>query len=222
MAKIKVFFGKEKIDLDLSEILKDSYNKWGDKEQFLQNLISEAEIIGLAKKDTKIVGFSLAKLINTKENIAIGFLATRVMKRMRNQGIGKSLIKKVTKKFIFKYKIFNLLNWKKSVYLATITANPIVFATLYKYLNIFPSPKRTEPDKFELELAEKFAKVFSNGKIDRDTFVLEKAFLNSVEYYEKEEDIPWSGDKGIDSFLEKRLKLKEKKGNGIVVTAKLL
>lgn len=197
--------------------------RWGDSADFLKTLVSKAEIVTTAREAHSLIGFSLAKRMSANEGLAIAFLATRVLSPFRNQGIAKTLLKKITQYFILSNKIFKPLNWFKPVYFVTATANPIVFENLKKYRRVFPSLKSKQPDNIQLALAERFAELFlTKERFNKESFVLRCAFLNSAEFYKEEQDIPWSDNADTNAFLEDRLNLKERAGNGLIVVGRIL
>lgn len=220
MFKIKL----AKVSSSLTEeILSNCSEKWKDTEIFLRQLCSHSEIAAIARQDNgALIGFSLARKITINNCIAIAFLATRVVKHWRNKGIAKGLVKKIITSFIYKEKIINFLYWLKPLYFISIVANPVVFELLYKNLKIIPGLDSKNPNHSEINLAREFTKYFfPKNKFDPVTFVLAGVFYGSAEYYEKEEDIPWSNNEESNSFLENRINLRGKTGNGLVVVAKL-
>lgn len=207
----------------LKEITQDSPVKWGDSENFLSKLTPHVELMAEARDESgKLVGFSVAKRIINKNAIGIAFLATRVKEEFRNQGIAKKLIRKIAKKVIIENKFLSFWNLLKPAYFISATANPMVFESLRKTLNLIPSFSSRKPDKCELELAQIFADILSpKGKFDAENFVLEGAFVGSAEHYMKENEIPWSNNEETNKFLDSRIKLKEKTGDGIVMIGKI-
>lgn len=200
------------INLIESGIISASPQKWGDQEEFLRKFIPQLDLVAIAEENNSIVAFSLAKTIIAKNYIAIAFFATRVLADYRNKGIAKKLLEKLSSRLIIKEKFLKLWNIFKPVYFVSITANPIVFAVMSKTLQITT----------EVEIAEKFAQIFSpQNKFNRETFVLERAFLGSAEYYSDTQKIPWSNDESSNLFLEERLNLKNKTGNGLVFTGRI-
>jgi len=207
----------------VEEIIKDCQLKWGDEAVFLRPLLLKGEAIGIATKENSIVAFSVATKIIFPKYLSIAFFATRVLSEFRNQGLATNLIKKITRSFILRYKFCNFSHWFKPVYFVTATANPIVFENFRKYLKTSTCMGNRQPREVELKIAQEFAALFSaKEKFNAEKFILKGAFLNSAEFYRREEDIPWSNNEKTNAFLEERISLKEKTGDGIVVIGKIL
>jgi len=210
------------INLVESEIISNSREKWGDSDIFLRKFLPQLDLAAIAKDGTYLIGFSLAKTIITADYIAVAFFATRILAGYRNKGVAKSLIKNICSRLILREKFLKISNIFKPVYFVSITANPIVFEVMSKSLKAAPSLTRPNPEQIEMEIAEKFAGIFApDNKFNRDTFVLEQAFLNSVEYYGNIDAIPWSRNQATNEFLEERIKLKNKSGNGLVFVGRI-
>ncbi len=213
---------KKNSDLIESEIIKNSPAKWGDSEGFLRKFIPQLDLIAVAQENNVIAGFSCAKIISAANYTAIAFFATRVLESHRNKGTAKGLIKKICSRLIFKEKFLKIRNFSKPIYFVSITANPIVFEVMSRNLKAAPSPAYPDPGQTDLEIAKNFAGIFSPGnKFDRNTFVLEQAFMDSAEYYGDAQKIPWSHNQTANEFLEERLKLKDKTGNGLIFVGRI-
>jgi len=209
MIKVKIIPDFAKDTVIAGQIIKESKEKWQDQASFLIPLLLKAEIAAIALKDSSIIAFSLARKIIGGKSIAVAFLATRVLAEYRNKGIAKTLVKRVTRNFIFRNKFLDISNWFKPVYFVTATANPIVFESSRKYFKIYPFKGPRQPSEIELSIAESFAEAFlAKEKFNKESFVLGEAFLNSAEFYAREEDIPWSDNQTTNAFLEERIKLK--------------
>ena len=196
-------------------------SRWGDSEQFISDLISKSDFIVTAYDDSALVGFAIAKSIFLSNSIAIAVFATRVLCEFRKQGIAQKMFRKLINHFILNEKLLKPLNWFKPSYFVSATANPIVYETLCGHLKLIPSPDSGKPSKNEIELAQAYADVFSSkNKFNERTFVLSGAFLNSAEFYPK--DIPWSKSEKSNKYLEERLNLKERTGNGLIILSRLL
>ena len=208
----------------VEEILKDSRQKWGDMEAFLQRILLDVELLAIARKDNgSLIAFSAAKRIIGKKFIAVAFLATRVEQEFRKRNIAKILVGKIIKSFVLNNKLINFKSWFKPAYFITATANPIVFETLRKRMNIVPSFRSRKPNAIEINIARNFSKIMiSEDKFNEEDFTIPNIFQDSSEIYNSQADIPWSNNEETNVFLEGRIKLKEKNGDGIVVIGKIL
>jgi len=224
--KIKIIPNLKENPAITEELIKNSKEKWGDQPDFLKPLLLKAECAGIALEGGSIIAFTTASRMAIKGGLAIAFLATRVQAEYRNKGLAKTLIKRVTRNFIFKRKLLNVFNWLKPVYFVTATANPIVFESFRKRFHIsLRQPRLPDGREGEVEagIAGRFAELFSSGeKLNKESLLLSGSFLNSAEFYDKEEDIPWSSNPQTNSYLEDRLRLKEKMGDGLVIVSRIL
>lgn len=215
MSEIKIIFFNSGIQ-ELKEEIIAVARKVGDSRKFAERYINLSDILAVARKDNKIIGFSIARNSITPLIRGVMFFATRILPEYQKQKIGSVLVKSLSRESI-KSQGLSLF---KPFYLVTGTAHPIVYSSFLKKIKIVPSPEGTNnPGGLNQKIAVTFAKAFCpEFEFDADNFVVKGGFRDSAELFESDK-IPWAKDEKINQFLENKLNLTKKQGNMLVIVA---
>ncbi|MFH1281492.1 MAG: GNAT family N-acetyltransferase [Candidatus Omnitrophota bacterium] len=217
MLKQQIISGNEKISRMKDKIISLA-GILGDSRGFSEKCLKHSDILAVAREDTDIIGFSLARNSVSSKIRGTMFFATRILPEYQNQRLGSALVSLILKEGIKKQGI-NLL---KPYYFVTGTAHPIVYAAFSRKLKLIPSIYgNLRPSRIDKEVARVFAETFSPELyFDPDNFIIRKAFSDSAEFFEKDR-IPWAKEESVNNFFEKRLNLGKKEGNMLVILAKI-
>lgn len=146
------------------------------------------------------------------ENI-IYAITTIIDKKVQNTGIASIMLRKYLVSHIRKTRLL------RRTYLVFRTANPSLYEKVYNNFETFPDYKRNRiPSDEEICIFETVVKKLKvDSKLDRENFVVFNANLSYPTLTYEVDQIPWSNNKQINTYIDGLLGLSSKRGNALVV-----
>lgn len=197
----------------METITKDA---WEDPDDLVKKWFDLLDVFIIAKKDGDVCGFVVGNFM--KKDLVL-LVASMVKIDKQSIGLG-SLINSIVIKTAIKKR--GILKIFKPFYFAFRTPNPILYSMVSTKTNIFPSLSRETPTEKEKDIFNEIVNRFSSdAELDEDNFIIKGAYLNYPKLIYQKDDIPWSNNKEINSFLDKSLKLIDGEGNTMVIVGKI-
>ena len=222
---LEIFQGKDeikneyqRIEREITPIVKKIGINAGD---YIHHWIGNADTVFLISQNKKTLGF-LTAMYYSDQIIYIPIL-------MLDPDIQKKGIMSILSKFAIKnYFIWRIKQCKYNpfiflfpIYIIFRTENPTLYKILQSKINVYPRPDGTLPKlKHEIRMVLDFVKnIWPNSIFDEKKFILKNEFNDQSDFFKN--GIPWSRNKEVDEFMEKRLNLTKFEGNALVVLVKI-
>lgn len=183
----------------------------------LERWLELSDLITICYFENEPIAFSTAGKLFSKDDLFY-VPATMVSEKFQNKGLSSKL-------WLFSFRSIlpkNLTYSFKPIYFIFRTPSPKLYSILCKKIEVYPNLKNKQPTESEKNLVSKASEIiWPNQHLNISEMIISNSYANTPWLLPEVGQINWSGNKEIDEFFERKLKLTQNSYDAFVILGKI-